>query len=320
MDIERKQLGRSGVAVSRIGLGTAPIGGLFSPVSDENARATLDTAWRAGIRYFDTAPHYGVGLAERRLGAFLKSYPRDEFVVSTKVGRVLVQGTGRQGDECYWGGPDILVRRRAYSRDGVLRSLEDSLDRSGLSHFDIVLIHDPDEYGEVALRHAYPALATLRDQGIVRAIGVGMNQCQMLCRFVNETDIDMVLVAGRYSLLDRTAQAELLPLCRDRGVAVVVGGVFNSGVLVAPTAESHFDYQDVSPPILRHVSKLAELCAVHAIPLGAAAIQFPLRSSAVSAILVGARSAEELRADLDFLCRPVPAGLWNELEATPYVG
>ncbi|NJP30346.1 aldo/keto reductase, partial [Microbispora sp. SCL1-1] len=203
--------------LGRYGLGTAPLGGLFAPVSDEQAEHALDAAWQAGIRYFDTAPHYGSGLAEERLGCFLRGLPADaagQAVVSTKIGRVLVPG---RGEEEGFVGRTGFVRVRDYSREGVLRSLDDSLKRTGLDRFDLVFIHDPDDYWEQAAGQAYPALAELRDQGVIGAIGAGMNQAPMLTRFVRETDLDAVLVAGRYTLLDRSAAEELLPECQRRG-------------------------------------------------------------------------------------------------------
>lgn len=291
------------------GLGTGPLGGLFAPVSDEQAEQTLAAAWAAGIRYFDTAPHYGAGLAERRLGRFLRNLPGGaaQAVVSTKVGRVLVPG---EGTEEGFPGRTGYVRVRDYSRDGVLRSLEDSLRRTGLDRFDLVLIHDPDDHWEQAAGQAYPALAELRDQGVVGAIGAGMNQAEMLTRFVRETDVDAVLVAGRYTLLDRTAARELLPECERRGVAVIVGGVFNSGVLAGGTT---FDYEAAPPEVLERVRGLRRICRSYGVPLPAAALRFPHRHPAVTTVLIGARSAGEVREDLDLAATAVPEGLWTEL-------
>ncbi|WP_020138354.1 aldo/keto reductase [Streptomyces sp. 351MFTsu5.1] len=313
---ERVPLGRSGVTVSRLGLGTSPLGGLFSAVDDGQAADTLDAAWSAGIRYFDTAPHYGAGLAERRLGHFLTAsgHPRAEYTVSTKIGRLLVPGDSAPGDEAF----DVdegLVRVRDYSADGVYRSLADSLERSGLDAFDIVLIHDPDDHWEEAVRGAYPALARLRSEGGVRAIGAGMNQTAMLTRFVRETDLDCVLVAGRYSLLDRTAADELLPLCAEREVGVLVGGVFNSGILAAPAPGATFDYAPAPEAVLRRARALAERCAAHGVPLAAAALQFPYRHPAVTSVVLGARSAREIADNVDHARREIPQELWDELDA-----
>jgi D-threo-aldose 1-dehydrogenase len=307
-------LGPSGVPVTRLGLGTAAIGGLFTPVGEEQAAGTLDAAWAAGTRYFDTAPHYGSGLAERRLGAFLRDRPRGEVTVSTKVGRLLVPGDGSADPDGFRGDPS-LVRRRDYTAEGVYRSVADSLERTGLDRFDVLLIHDPDEYWTEAVSGAYPALDRLRAEGAVRAIGAGMNQTAMLSRFVRETDVDCVLVAGRYSLLDRSAADDLLRVCQDRGVGVLVGGVFNSGVLADPHPRATFDYAPVTGPVLERAQRLRDLCAAHRVPLTAAALQFALRHPAVTGILVGARTADEVTTNNRLLQLPIPSALWADLEA-----
>ncbi|MCF2534204.1 aldo/keto reductase [Streptomyces sp. FB2] len=313
---ERVPLGRSGVTVSRIGLGTAPLGGLFSAVGGRDATGTLEAAWAAGIRYFDTAPHYGAGLAEQRLGAFLTGLgpARADCTVSTKVGRLLVPGESAPGDEAFHGAPD-LVRIRDYSAEGVYRSLAESLERSGLDAFDIVLIHDPDDHGKEALTGAYPALARLRAEGAVRAIGVGMNQTEMLTRFVTETDVDCVLVAGRYSLLDRSAADELLPACAEREVGVLVGGVFNSGILANLAPDATYDYRPASEAVRRHALALGERCAAHGVALAAAALRFPLRHPAVTGVVVGARSSQEVTVNIAHAGATIPEELWAELDA-----
>jgi D-threo-aldose 1-dehydrogenase len=295
-------------------VGTAPIGGLFRAVTDDDAAAVLATAWDSGVRYFDTAPHYGAGLAERRLGAFLRDTPRSEVVVSTKVGRLLVPGQGTDGDDAYWGGPLDLVRRRDYTRDGVHRSIEDSLARTGLDRFDLVLIHDPDEHWTDAVARAYPALEELREAGAVSAIGVGMNQWEMPLRFIEQSDIDVVLIAGRFTLLDRTAQARLLPACLERDVAVVAGGVFNSGVLADPDTSPYFDYADASASVVDRAREIRERCRSQGVPLAAAALQFPSRHPAVTSTLVGARDRAEMEENLVGLRHAVPEGLWAELD------
>ncbi|WP_406259967.1 aldo/keto reductase [Actinacidiphila glaucinigra] len=304
------------MTVSRIGLGTAPLGGLYSAVGGRQAADTLDAAWRAGIRYFDTAPHYGAGLAEQRLGAFLTGagHPRAECTVSTKVGRLLVPGASAPGDEAFHGDPG-LVRVRDYSAEGVYRSLAESLERSGLDAFDVVLIHDPDEHWEEAVTGAYPALARLRDEGAVRAIGAGMNQTGILTRFVTETDLDCVLVAGRYSLLDHSAADELLPACAERGVGVMVGGVFNSGILANLAPDAMYDYAPAPQEVLHHALALGERCAEYGVPLAAAALRFPLRHPAVTGVVVGARSAQEVTVNVAHTSATIPEELWAELDA-----
>ena len=306
-------LGRSEVRVSRIGLGTAPLSGLYAPVGEREAAAALATAWDAGIRYFDTAPHYGAGLAERRLGAFLSGRDRTAATVSTKVGRLLVPGVPAPADQDFHGVPD-MIRLRDYSAAGVYRSLAESLERTGLDAFDVVLIHDPDDHWEQAVTGAYPALARLRAEGAVRAIGAGMNQTAMLARFVTETDLDCVLVAGRYSLLDRGAARDLLPLCAERGVGVLVGGVFNSGILADPRPGARFDYATAPEEIVHRARELAARCAAYGVPLAAAALRFPLRHPAVTAVVVGARSAEEVADNAAHLNLTIPDTLWHDLD------
>ncbi|WP_051773193.1 aldo/keto reductase [Saccharothrix sp. NRRL B-16314] len=310
---ERVPLGRSGVAVTRLGLGTAPLAGLFSAVAEDQAVATLKAAWAAGIRYFDTAPHYGAGLAERRLGSFLATRPRAESAVSTKVGRLLVPGVAPVGGEGFYDEQGV-VRVRDYSAHGVYRSLSESLERSGLDSFEIALIHDPDQHWQEAVTGAYPALERLRAEGAVRAIGAGMNQTAMLARFVAETDVDCVLVAGRYSLLDRGAADDLLPLCEKRQVGVIVGGVFNSGILANPVPGATYDYRAAPDDVWRRVRALAARCAEHDVPLAAAALQFPLRHPAVTSVVVGARSAREVTENIAHAATAIPEALWAELD------
>jgi D-threo-aldose 1-dehydrogenase len=314
-----RPLGRSGVAVSEISFGGAAIGNLFTAVTDDDARAAVDAAWDGGIRYFDTAPHYGLGLSERRLGAALRDRPRGEYVISTKVGRLLepAQSTGPAAgggrDAEGFDVPGNLVRRLDYSADGVRRSLEASLGRLGLDRVDIALIHDPDAHGEQALREAYPALARLRAEGVVGAIGVGMNQTEMLTRFVRETDIDVVLVAGRYTLLDQTAADALLPAALERGVSVIAGGVFNSGVLAAPTPDATYDYAAAPGSLISRALRLQEICAQAGVPLRAAAARFPLAHPAVASVLIGARNAAEVTDAIELRGLDIPPELWESL-------
>lgn len=313
----RAVLGRSGVPVTRLGFGGAALGGLFRPVSEDQAVRAVRAAWDAGLRYFDTAPHYGAGLSEQRLGLALSGLPREEFTVSTKVGRLLTEGTGADGRE-FTGAP-ARRRVRDYSRDGVLRSVDESLRRLGLDRVDVLYIHDPDEHWEQAVIEAYPTLARLRDDGVVGAIGVGMNQTAMLSRFVRETDLDVVLCAGRCSLLDDSAQRELFPLCERRGVAVVAAGVYNSGILASPE-NPHYDYAPAPAWIRARTDALAGLCAAHGVPLPAAALAWTARHPAVTSVLVGMRSAEEVRANVGWARADVPQRLCGELAGMPRGG
>lgn len=305
-------LGRCGVEVTRIGLGSAPLGNLFEPLDDEQAHATVTAAWDAGIRYFDTAPLYGHGLAETRVGAALRSYPRDAFVVSSKVGRLLRPDA--EFDPGIFRVPRGIAPRFDYSRDGVLRSVEESLSRLGLDRLDVVLVHDPDDHEREALDGAFPALLELRDQGVVRAIGSGMNQSEMLARFVSRVDLDCVLLAGRYTLLDRSG-AELLETSAARGVGVIVGGVFNSGILARVDGDATFDYERASGETRARASELGRVCERHDVSLPAAALDFALRNPAVSTVVVGARSPGEIRDDVTWAGSTIPQALRDELDA-----
>ncbi len=296
----------------RTGLGTAPLGGLFEAVSDETAHETFELAWERGIRFFDTAPLYGLGLSEQRLGRFLADKPRDDYVLATKVGRLLREDAPPDPDQSHWAGTPPLNPVWDFSADGVLRSVDESLERLGLDRIDIVHIHDPDDHYEEALAGAYPALDRLRAEGTVRAVGAGMNQVEMLLRFTREADFDCFLVAGRYTLLDRAALPELLPACVERDIAVIAGGVFNSGILAGGTS---FDYRPAPPALLERAAELEAVCAGYDVPLAAAALQFPLRHPAVASVLLGPRSPSQLAQSLDLLDVSVPAELWGELSA-----
>jgi D-threo-aldose 1-dehydrogenase len=315
MNVRQIPLGSTGVRVSEMVFGGAPIGGLYRPVRDDQAAAALEAAWAAGIRAFDTAPHYGAGLSEQRLGRFLAGRPRDEFVLSTKVGRLLVPATGDvEGSEGFYGTPK-LARVRDYSRDGTLAALEGSLRRLGTDRVDIALIHDPDDHAEQALDGAYAALDQLRSEGTIRAVGVGMNQAPLLEWFVERTDLDCVLVAGRYSLLDTAAARGLFPACRRRGLPVLAAGVFNSGILAAPCPGATYDYAPAPVGLLDRALRIRAVCARYSVPIGAAAIQFVLRHPAVTAVVVGARDAAEVIEDVSYLTMAVPSELFDELAA-----
>jgi D-threo-aldose 1-dehydrogenase len=320
-------LGRRGPTVTRLGFGTAEIGGIYRAVSDEDAAAVLAHAWDIGVRYFDTAPLYGYGNAERRLGTALRGVAAADVVLSTKVGRLIVpreevppgadvDRQARDGveDAYYHGTPPARVVFD-YSGDGVRRSVDESLRRLGRESVDMLLIHDPDDHWRAAIDEAYPALHRLREEGVVRAIGAGMNQSAMLARFAREGDFDAFLLAGRYTLLDHEALAELLPVCMERGVAIVVGGVMNSGLLVDPKPGATFNYDAAPPAIVARAQRLAEVCRRHDVPLRAAAIQFPLAHPAVRALVTGVRTAEHLDDYPTFMRLPIPNDLWAELRA-----
>ncbi|MGR6968784.1 aldo/keto reductase [Streptomyces cynarae] len=307
-------LGGSGVEVSPLALGAAGIGNLYSEVSEDQAYDAVRAAWQSGIRYFDTAPHYGLGLSERRLGAALREHPRTAYTVSTKVGRLL-RPTDEGGDDLANGFAVPATHRRVwdFSADGVRRGLEASLERLGLDRVDVVYLHDPDDHAEQAFREGYPALEKLRSEGLVGAIGAGMNQAGMLTRFVRETDVDVVLCAGRYTLLDQRALTELLPAAAERGVSVVVGGAFNSGLLADPRPGATFDYATAPGQLLDRALRLKTLAERHGTTLRAAALAFCSAHPAVASVLVGARSAAEVRDCAEQFAATVPAGFWQEL-------
>lgn len=310
---------RPAVRLTALGFGAAQGGNLYRATTDEEFAAAVDTAWAGGLRYYDTAPHYGLGLSERRLGAALRTRPRDEYVVSTKVGRLLVpspQDAHRRDPE----GFDVPADHRRvwdFSRDGVLRSLESSLARTGLDRVDIAYLHDPDEHWEQAATEAVPALVELRDQGVVGAVGAGMNQSHLLTRFVRETDVDVVMCAGRYTLLEQGALADLLPAAEERGVGVVIAGVYNSGLLSRdrPPADATYNYQQAPPEALDRARRIADVCEAYGVTLPQAALAFVRSHPAVVSTVVGLRSSAQVTQTLARADADVPAALWPALRA-----
>jgi D-threo-aldose 1-dehydrogenase len=306
------------IELTELGFGGSVIGNLYRAIPDEDAAEAVTAAWGAGIRYFDTAPHYGLGLSERRLGAALRQYPRDQYVVSSKVGRLLVpnenpRGTDPEGFDV----PDDLRRQWDFSRDGVLRSIEATLERTGLDRLDIVYVHDPDEHWPEAADQAMPALAELRDQGVIGAIGAGMNQQTMLARFLRETPADLVMLAGRYTLLDQSALRDVLPAATELGKSVVAVGVFNSGLLSRdrPADNAKYDYQDAPPELVTRARAIAELCEAHGTTLPAAAIAFPFTHPAVVNVTLGMRTRDQVERNARLRDQPVPNALWTDLAA-----
>ncbi len=296
-----------------LGLGTAPLGGLYSPISDDEAQRVIEAAWNHGLRFFDTAPLYGHGNAERRLGAVLAGRPRDSYVLATKVGRLLRRPASPAGEDAYYKGTPPERPVFDFSYDGVMRSFEESLGRLGLDRIDILHLHDPDAHEAEALSGAWRALEALRSQGLVRAVGAGMNQWEMLARFAQAAPFDCFLLAGRYTLLDQSALPTLLPLCARRGVRIVAGGVYNSGLLADPRPGAKFNYDDAPPELIARARRLGDVCRAHGVPLKAAAMQFPAFHPAVASVLIGARSVAELDENLAMSRVPIPAGLWDEL-------
>ena len=315
--IATRPLGRTALRVSELGFGAAPIGNLTRPTPPDVAAAAVEAAWDLGVRYFDTAPHYGLGLSERRLGRALAVHPRGEYVVSTKVGRLLVANDDPTGSDLPIGGfavTDDLRRELDYSADGVRRSLDASLERLGLDRIDIVLVHDPDDFVDQVIAETIPALIRLRDEGVVGAVGVGMNQWQAPLRMVEQTDLDTVMVAGRWTLIDRGARP-LLDACADRGIGILAAAPYNSGLLAndRPAPGAFFDYAPASAELVARANDLADGCARFDVTLPTAAIQFPLRHPAVASVVSGLRSPEHVQAAADRLATPIPHELWTRL-------
>ena len=307
---------RRGLAFTELGLGAAQLGNLDRTPSAADAAAAIDAAWDAGIRYFDTAPHYGVGLSERRLGGHLQERHRDEYVISTKVGRLLVPSpeTAHQRD----GDFDVPADPRRvwdFSRDGILRSVEDSLRRTGLDRFDILYLHDPDDHFEQASTEGIGALIELREQGVVTAVGAGMTHAGPLAELIRRADVDVVMCAGRFTLLDDEALADLLPLATERGVDVVAAAVYNSGLLSRPrpAADAMFDYQPAPADLLERTNRIADLCEAHGVTLPAAAIAYVLRHPAVVSVVLGARGRAQVAENAARAQTPVPDALWRDL-------
>ncbi len=307
-------LGRTTLTVTRFGLGTAPLGGLFEAVDEATGVGVIDRAWDAGIRFFDTAPLYGHGLAETRVGKVLRQKPRDEFTLASKVGRLLRADAPPEPGQSWHGTPPVNPVFD-FSYDGVMRSFEESLARLGLDRIDILHIHDPDDHYDEAISGAYKALDRLRADGAIGAVSAGMNQAEMLTRFAREGDFDCFLLAGRYTLLDQIALKELLPECIKRGIAIIAGGVYNSGILADPKPGAHYNYQTAPAELLERARRIRDVCARHDVPLKAAAVQFPLGHPAVACVVIGCRNAAQLDESLEMFALEIPPKLWRDLKA-----
>ena len=318
---------------TRFGLGGAPLGNLFAPVADDEVTRLLRHAFARGVRYFDTAPHYGSGLSEHRIGAALRGVPRDDLLLSTKVGRLLRPDPAAPRNQ--HGYVDVLpfTQRWDYSYDATLRSVEDSLQRLGMARIDLVFIHDVarDAHGDAqprrfreAMDGAVPALARLKAEGTIAGFGLGVNEWQVCVDALAHADLDVLLLAGRYTLLDQTALPELLPLCAQRGTRVVIGGPYNSGILATGTRpadgrRAYFNYAPAAPAVIARAATIEQLCAAHGVPLKAAALQFPRAHPAVACVLAGARSVAELDENLGMASLPLPAPFWRDLRAAGLV-
>lgn len=310
-ELERRRLGDTDVSVTALGLGCAPLAGLYTPVEPAVAAATVKAAWDGGIRYFDTAPHYGAGLSEERLGSALCGLPRDTLAVSTKMGRVLVD---HEGPWDLWAEPNGKASRFDFSGEGAHESFRESQFRLWTDHIDIALIHDADDHIEQAVSGTYSCLSALRDGGLIGAVGIGMNSTDAAAELLTRGDFDVALIAGRYTLLDQSALDRLYPLCLSRGVSVIAAGVFNSGILADPRPGATFNYTAADTALVERARAIARVCAEHDVPLRAAALQFPAAHPAVASILVGARTPAEVEDALAMFAHPIPEALWHDLK------
>jgi D-threo-aldose 1-dehydrogenase len=321
-----RNLGRADVHVSELGLGTAPLGELFERVSDEEAARLIETAWDGGVRYFDTSPWYGRGLAEHRLGRALYRKPREDFVVSSKIGRVLRRPLKAGRIEDQWIGGLEFQPVFDYGYDGVMRSFEDSLQRLGMNRIDVLLVHDLDgwnhdvpakldAYFNQLFLSGWRALSELRDQGVIKGIGAGFNTMGSIPRFLDLFDIDFFLLAMRYTLLEQDVLDSEFPRCQERGVGVVIGGGYNSGILATGAVPgAMYNYEPAGPAILERVGKIEAVCKRWNVPLPAAALQFPLGHPIVASIIPGAISTQQVEQNLAAFRHPIPADFWAELK------
>jgi D-threo-aldose 1-dehydrogenase len=321
---QRRTIGRRGLQVTGLGLGTAPLGGLYSDLSDEQALATVAAAMEAGVRFFDTAPHYGHTKAEHRLGDALRRYSRDQYVLSTKTGRHFVPRTTPYDGSEGWQDPLPFQAIFDYTHDGILRSFEDSQQRLGIVEIDILLIHDigrvthgeknPLYWKQLTEGGGFRALDELRSAGVVKAVGLGVNEGAAILEVMADFDIDCALLAGRYTLLEQATLDDLLPACEAKGVSLLLGGAFNSGILARGVqGDLKFNYVAAPKEVIERVARLEAVCREYDVPLAAAALQFPYAHPAVATVLTGARSVEELRENVASFERPIPAELWTAL-------
>ena len=310
---EKVKLKRSNLEVTRLSLGTAPLGGLFASVTDKDGDELLNSALDLGINYFDTAPQYGHGVAEIRLGRALQN-AKVPFVVETKVGRVLKRVEGVEPEKWFPDAPRDIVPIYDYSKAGIRQSFEESLERLGLPHIDIVLMHDSEDYIPEAIENAFPVLADLRSQGLIKAIGLGMNYVEPALEIMKNTDLDIALIAGRYTLLDQVAQEELFPYALAHNIDISMGGVLNSGVLANPAPGATYNYLPASDEIIARAKKICDFLKERNVPLIAAAVQFPMRHPAVTSVVTGPRNVSELQTYMDGFDFPIPESVWVDLE------
>lgn len=321
---QKKKFGRIDLEVTAFSFGTAPVGNFLKPISETESQAMFETAWDAGVRLYDTAPMYGHGLSELRTGHYLRWKPRDEYVLASKVGRVLKPAKRETIDFAPWADAAAFTMHFDYSYDGTMRAFEDSLQRLGLERMDLCFIHDidrftrGDEQPEVfkrAMDGCWRALEKLRDEHVVRAIGVGVNEWEVCYEALKQRDFDGFLLAGRYTLLEQEALNGFLPLCQERGAAVLVGGGFNSGILATGARPgAKYNYSPAPATVLEKVARIEKVCAEYRVPLPAAALQFVTAHPAIPSFIAGTRSVEQLKQNLDWFSHLIPAAFWIELK------
>ena len=324
--LPKRQIGTTPVEVTEFGFGGTGLGNIFAVVPEDDAVATIRAALAAGIRYFDTAPLYGHGLSELRTGAAIRLAKPERVTISTKVGwRLTPSRQDVVTPVGVFAEVPPLECRPAYDYDDVMREVEDSLQRLGLNKIDILFIHDVDHRNQgadyrrtfdAAMKGAYRAITALREEGVVKALGVGVNEWQPCQEFAEAAPFDCFLLAGRYTLLEQESLDSFLPLCVERKMSVIIGGPFNSGILATgPIEGATYDYKPAAQPILERVARIQAICRTHGVPLAAAALQFPLHHPAIAAIIPGGRHPDEIEANLRYYRHPIPAALWHELKA-----
>jgi D-threo-aldose 1-dehydrogenase len=322
------RLGNGGLTFTELGFGSAPIGNLYRAVPDDEADAVLAKAWEVGIRYYDTAPLYGLGLSETRLNRFLRGKPRDSYVLSTKIGRLMqvCKPEERTGIGKFF---DTPTRREVYdySHDGVMRSVEASLERLGVDRIDVLFAHDLDVFThgsraasdariEEFFESGHAAMVSLREQGVVKAIGSGINEWDVAQTLVERGDLDLILLAGRYTLLEQDSLETFLPLCQQRGVGIVLGGPYNSGILASgPVKGAYYNYSEAPQEVLDRVARIEAVCQRHGVRLIEAALRFPLSHPSVVSVIPGGQRVSEVEANRALIDKPIPAALWDDLKA-----
>lgn len=305
--------------IPALGYGAANVGNLHRDLTEEQAWAVLDAAWESGIRYFDTAPHYGLGVSERRLGAFLQTKPRDEYVLSTKAGRLLRPNPDVAAETASeFNESGDLVRVWDFSAAGIRASLDESRERMGIEKIDLLYLHDPERHDlELALAEAFPAMQQLRADGEVAAIGIGSMTADATATAVRQADLDLIMVAGRYTLLEQPAAADVLPACREKGTGIVAASVFNSGLLASnePNRDGRYEYGRLPDALWDRLVRIAAICADHKVPLPVAAVQYPLQADEVRSVVIAGSRPEQVRQNVEYAAAEVPAELWANLAA-----